>query len=61
MIFHFHLQKLNLCRFSHRFVEHLSQTYKCLNTNIYFYLETPGGQNYNLNLNVVHFINTSVN
>ncbi len=33
----------------------------CLNTNIYSYLETPGGQSSNLYLNVVHFFNTSVN
>jgi hypothetical protein len=33
----------------------------CLNTNIYFYLETSGGQSYNLYLSVVHFFNTSVN
>jgi hypothetical protein len=33
----------------------------CLNTKITFYLETSGGQSYNLHLNVVHFFNTSVN
>ncbi len=33
----------------------------CLNTNIYSYLETSGGQGLNLYLNVVHFFNTSVN
>ncbi len=32
-----------------------------LNTNIYSYLETSGGQSYNLYLNVVHFFNTRVN
>jgi hypothetical protein len=32
-----------------------------LNANIYSYLETSGGQNFNLCLNVVHFFNTSVN
>ncbi len=32
----------------------------CLNTNIYSYLETSGGQSSNLYLNVVHFFNTSV-
>jgi hypothetical protein len=32
-----------------------------LNTNSYFYLETSGGQSFNLYLNVVHFFNTSVN
>jgi hypothetical protein len=33
----------------------------CLNTNIYSYLETSGGQSYNLSLNVVHFYNTRIN
>jgi hypothetical protein len=33
----------------------------CLNSNIYSYLETSGGQNSTLYLNVVHFFNTSVN
>jgi hypothetical protein len=33
----------------------------CLDTNIYSYLETPGGQSSNLYLNVVHFFKTSVN
>jgi hypothetical protein len=28
----------------------------CLNTNIYSYLETSGGQSSNLYLNVVHFL-----
>ncbi len=32
-----------------------------LNTNIYSYLETSGGQSYNLYLKVAHFFNTSVN
>jgi hypothetical protein len=32
-----------------------------LNTNIYSYLETSGGQSHNLYLNVVHFFNTSLN
>jgi hypothetical protein len=30
----------------------------CLNTKIYSYLETSGGQSSNLNLKVVHFFNT---
>jgi hypothetical protein len=34
---------------------------KQLNTNIYSYLETSGGQSYNLYLNAVHFFNTSLN
>jgi hypothetical protein len=33
----------------------------CLNSSIYSYLETSGGQSSNLYLNVVHFFNTSVN
>jgi len=32
----------------------------CLNTNIYSYLETSGGQSFNPYLNVVHFLNTGV-
>jgi hypothetical protein len=32
-----------------------------LNTNIYSYLETSGGQSSNPYLNVVHFFNTRVN
>ncbi len=32
----------------------------CLNTNIYSYLETSGGQSYNPYLNVGYFYNTSV-
>jgi hypothetical protein len=33
----------------------------CLNMIIYSYLETSGSQSSNTYLNVVHFINTSVN
>jgi hypothetical protein len=33
----------------------------CLNTNIYPYVETCGGQSSNLYINVFHFVNTSVN
>ncbi len=32
----------------------------CLNTNIYSYLETSGGQSSNPYLNAVHFFNTRV-
>jgi hypothetical protein len=39
----------------------LKNVNNCLNINIYSYLETSGGQSSNLNLNVVHFVNTSVN
>ncbi len=34
---------------------------KCLNTNIYFYFGTSGGQSPNLYLNVVYFFNSCVN
>jgi hypothetical protein len=34
---------------------------KYLNANIYSYLETLSGQSSNLHLNVVHFLNNSVN
>jgi hypothetical protein len=34
---------------------------QCWNCNISFYLETPGGPNSNVYLNVVHFFNNSVN
>jgi len=39
----------------------LKNVNSCLNTNIYSYLETSGGQSSNLYLNVVHFFNTCVN
>ncbi len=39
----------------------LKNVNKSLNTNIYSYLETSGGQSYNLYLNVVHFSNTGLN
>jgi hypothetical protein len=32
-----------------------------LNTNMYSYVETSGGQSSNLDLNVIHFLNTNVN
>ncbi len=38
----------------------LKNVNSCLNTNIYSYLETSGGQSSNLYLNVVYFFNTSV-
>ncbi len=40
---------------------HFKNVNNCLNTNIYSYSKTSGGQNYNLHLNVVHFFNTSLN
>jgi len=39
----------------------LKHVNNCLSTTIYSYLEISGGQSSNLNLNVVHFFNTSVN
>ncbi len=39
----------------------LKNVNNCWNTNINLYLETSGGQNTNLHLNVVQFFNTSVN
>ncbi len=41
--------------------EHASKNVNnCLNTNIYSYLETSGGQSSNAYLNVVQFFNTRV-
>jgi hypothetical protein len=39
----------------------LKNVSNCLNTHIYSYLETSGGQSSNQYLNAVHFFNTSVN
>jgi hypothetical protein len=39
----------------------LKSVNNCLNANINSYLETSGGQSSNLYLNVVHFLNASVN
>jgi hypothetical protein len=39
----------------------LKNVNNCLNTNIYSYLETSGGESYNQYLNLVHFFNTCVN
>ncbi len=38
----------------------LENVNSCLNTNIYSYLETSGGQSSNQYLNVVYFFDTSV-
>ncbi len=38
----------------------LKNVNNCLDTNIYSYLETSGGQISNLYLNVIHFFNTNV-
>jgi hypothetical protein len=39
----------------------LKNVSNCRNTSIYSYRETSGGQSSNLYLNVVHFVNASVN
>ncbi len=39
----------------------LKNVNNCFYTNIYSYLETPGGQSFDLYLNVAHLFNTSVN
>jgi hypothetical protein len=39
---------------------HLKNVNNYLNTNIYSYLDTSGGQSSNPYLNVVHFFNTRV-
>ncbi len=39
----------------------LKNVNNCQNIKIFFYLETPGGQNSDLYLNIVHFLNISVN
>ncbi len=39
----------------------LKSVNNCLNTNIYSYLETSGGQSSYLYLNVANFFNTTVN
>ena len=46
-----------------KLMEHhaLKNVNNCFNTNIYSYLETSGGKNSNLYLNVLHFKDTSFN
>ncbi len=39
----------------------LKNVNNCLNTNIYFWLDTSSGQSYNLYINAVHFFNANVN
>jgi hypothetical protein len=39
----------------------LKNVNSCLNTNIYSYQESSGGQSSNLYLNLVHFFNANVN
>jgi hypothetical protein len=40
--------------------DNLKMVNNCWNTSIYFNLETFNGENSNLNLNIVHFLNTRV-
>jgi hypothetical protein len=40
---------------------HFKNVNNCLNIKIYSYLETFGGKSYNLHLNMIDFLNTSVN
>ena len=46
------LLSLNVRRMKERTLKNVNN---CLNTNIYSYLETSGGQSSNAYLNVVHF------
>ncbi len=39
----------------------LKNVNNCLNTNIYSYLDTSGGQSSNPYVNDIHFFNTKVN
>ncbi len=48
----------NICRMEQRALRNVNN---CLYTNVYSYLETSGGINYNPYLNVVKFLNTRVN
>ncbi len=45
----------------HNGTAHIKICKQSLNTSIYSYLQTSGGQSSNLYLSVVHFFNTSVN
>ncbi len=48
----------NVPTMEHRTLKNVNS---CWNTKFYFYLETSGGQNSNLFLNIVYFFNASVN
>jgi len=54
---------MTLCVVKFNIMEELAlkNVNNCLNTNIYFYLETFGSQSSSLNVNVVHFFNPKVN
>ncbi len=49
-----HIEPILMEQYTFKNVNH------CLNTNIYSYLETSGGQSSNPHLNAVHFFNTRV-
>jgi hypothetical protein len=51
----------SLLQYSNNGTKHFKNVNNRLNTRIYSYLETSGGQSSNLYLNVVHFFNASVN
>jgi hypothetical protein len=54
--------EINLATLAKAMEQHaLKNVNNCWNTNISLYLETSGGQNSNLYLNLVHFFNTSLN
>jgi len=55
------MPQLGVLRIGVNGTAHLKNVNNYLNTNIYSYLETQGGQSSNLYSNVVHFFNTSVN
>jgi hypothetical protein len=42
-------------------MEHFENVNNFLNANIHSYLETSGGQSFNLYLYILHFFNASVN
>ncbi len=52
----------NFCAYFAMYFENvLKNVNNCLNTNIYSYLETSGGQSPIQHLNVVQFLNTRAN
>jgi hypothetical protein len=54
-------EKHQLCELNAMEEHTLKNVNNCLNTNIYSYVGTSGGQEFNLSLNVVHVFNTCVN
>jgi len=60
-LFHSIYLRYNACMTIKMEQHTLKNVHNCLNTNIYSYLETSGGQSSNLYLNVIRLFNTSVN